>query len=205
MQKKILHFYRKNANSYIKETINLDMIEILSSFISYLPPNGHILDLGCGSGRDTLFFQKHGFKVTAMDATPEIATICRQIIDQEVLVASAQSLNSPDCYDGIWACASLLHIPASKFTDTLNRLYMALKPGGICYMSFKKGNGERWDEKGRFFFDLTPNIIRQYLSQLKNIDLIDIEEQTKLLREKQQTWVNVFFQKKTLSKMKKEC
>ena len=195
MEEKILHFYRENADTYIEETKGLDMSQTLYRFLEYLPSKGHILDLGCGSGRDTIFFQQHGYRVTAMDAVPEIASICSRNIGQEVLVMSAQSMDARECYDGIWACASLLHIPEMELGDTLYRLNVALKPGGVCYMSFKKGQGERWDEKGRFFFDTTPDIIRQALCHIEKIDILDIEEQIRPLRDKRQTWVNVFFRK----------
>lgn len=196
MEEKILRFYKENAEAYIQETKDLDMSQILRRFLEYLPPKGHILDLGCGSGRDTLFFQQHGYRVTAMDAVSEIASICSRNIGQEVLVMSAQSMSARDCYDGIWACASLLHIPEIELCATLYRLIVALKRDGVCYMSFKKGCGERWDEKGRFFFDTTPNIIRQFLCQIEEIDILDIHEQVSLLRGKNQDWVNVFFRKR---------
>jgi len=195
MEEKILHFYRENADAYIEETKRLDMSQILHRFLGYLPSKGHVLDLGCGSGRDTIFFQQHGYKVTAMDPVSEIASICSQNIGQEVLVMSAQYIDARECYDGIWACASLLHIPEIELSDTLHRLNDALKRGGVCYMSFKKGHGERWDEKGRFFFDTTPDIIRKALCHIEKIDIIDIEEQESLLRGKSQAWVNVFFRK----------
>jgi SAM-dependent methyltransferase len=196
MGENFLRFYHENAATYIEETKGIDMSKILHQFLGYLPQTGHILDLGCGSGRDTIFFQQHGYTVTAMDAVSEIASICSRNIGQEVIVMSAQSMDARTCYDGIWACASLLHIPERELGDTLHRLNIALKPGGVCYMSFKKGQGERWDEKGRFFFDTTPDIIRQALCHIEEINILDIEEQISPLRGKHQTWVNVFFRKR---------
>jgi SAM-dependent methyltransferase len=196
MKKTPLQFYNENASIYIEETKSLDMSEMLYRFLKYLPQGGHVLDLGCGSGRDTIFFQQHGYKVTAMDAVPEIAAICSQNIGQEVLVMTAQSLSVSKNYDGIWACASLLHIPEIELDETLRRMCDALKTGGACYMSFKKGQGERWDENGRFFLDMTPDLIRQFLCKMENIDILDIEEQAKPLRGKMQVWINVFFRKR---------
>lgn len=130
-------YYRTNAASYCDETIDFDLLDIYPRFLANLPEKGHILDLGCGSGRDSKAFLNAGYVVTAMDASNEVATYAEKIIGQPVLVSSFQEISFCDQFDGIWACASLLHCPHSQILDVLDRVVLSLKPNGVAYMSFK--------------------------------------------------------------------
>ena len=69
---KTLEYYNENADKFILGTLNVDMMTIQKKFISYIPKNGKVLDLGCGSGRDSLFFKTLGYNVTAIDGSAEL-------------------------------------------------------------------------------------------------------------------------------------
>lgn len=149
--KTTISYYTANAEDYVSATRDCDMAAIRDEFSSRLPKSPHILDLGCGSGRDSKAFLAAGYTVTATDACPDIARLASAYIGQPVLVQKAQELEGSECFDGIWACASLLHVPENEFDDTLDRITRALKQDGTLYMSFKLVEQNGTDAKGRYY------------------------------------------------------
>ena len=79
-----------------------------------------------------------------------------------------------EAFDGIWACASLLHVPRAGLPETLRRLRRALVPGGVWFMSFKYGTQER-DVDGRRFTDLDEGSARALLAEVGGLPLIEME------------------------------
>ena len=126
------------------------MEELYAPFLSLMPEGGSIQDAGCGSGRDSLYLSLRGFKVTAFDASEQLVARSTQLTGLPVLTLTFQKLDFEDMFNGIWACASLLHVPRTQIGDILRRLVRALKSGGVMYASFKHGDGE-WKQGGRFF------------------------------------------------------
>lgn len=143
-------YYEEHATDYCKRTANLDLKALYEPFLNQLPPGGCILDAGCGSGRDGDAFASQGYRVTAIDASPAMVQAARERgLDARLVVF--QELEFDACFDGIWACASLLHIPHAEIADVLRRFSRALKPNGVLYASLKEGKGERIAEDARFF------------------------------------------------------
>lgn len=143
----------------------------LRSFLERLRPGAKVLDAGCGSGRDSLFFKSQGFKVTAFDASEEMVRLASQLLGQPVLHMTFEDLNLPDEYDGIWACASLLHVERTQLPAVIAELAKYLKPGGVFYMSFKYGNEEYWKD-GRYFNCLDEDHL---LTILQNLPELTVE------------------------------
>lgn len=143
-------YYNRHADRFFRETVNLNMEELYAPFLSLVPAGGSILDAGCGSGRDSLSFSRRGYRVTAFDASEQLVERSAKLTGLPVLRLSFQQLDYEDEFDGVWACASLLHVPRAQMRDVLARLARALKPGGVLYASFKYGDGE-WEQGGRFF------------------------------------------------------
>ena len=130
------------------------MQSIYDRFIPHIPEGGRILDAGCGSGRDTHYFSTQGFEVTAFDASASLVARARKYTQQDIQVLSFLDLKYQAEFDGIWSCASLLHVPDAEWPQVLDCLANALKPGGVWYMSFKLGDQSRMKD-GRFFRDHT--------------------------------------------------
>ena len=143
-------YYDVHAEEYVRSTRDLDLSELYQPFLSRIPAGGHILDAGCGSGRDALHFLKAGYRVSAFDASPRIVQLSSELLGQEVELGTFQTLEHEDAFDGIWACASLLHVPRAEMRDALTRLGRALHPGGLLYVSLKHGTEEGWEGE-RFF------------------------------------------------------
>jgi protein-L-isoaspartate O-methyltransferase/DNA-binding transcriptional regulator YiaG len=154
-------WYTANARAFIEATAHLDMSTLHGPFLSLLPPGAAILDVGCGSGRDSLAFLQQGFRVVPLEPCEALAAQAETLLRQPVGRQRVQELEETEAFDGIWACASLLHVPASETTEVLARLARALKPGGVLYTSYKLGQGER--EAERFFHDQNEDSLRALL------------------------------------------
>ncbi|OGY27787.1 MAG: hypothetical protein A2864_02295 [Candidatus Woykebacteria bacterium RIFCSPHIGHO2_01_FULL_39_12] len=129
----------------------------LQKFIK-LVGRGKVLDLGCGSGIQSKTLSKAGLEVTGIDfAEKMIEEAKKQVPNAEFLVKDILNLNFlPEHFDGIYARASLLHLPKNKIGKVLEALNKILKKEGIMYVALKEGKGERdvYDEgfgASRFF------------------------------------------------------
>ncbi|MCH5345008.1 MAG: class I SAM-dependent methyltransferase [Acetatifactor sp.] len=145
-----ISYYEEHAAEFCKSTLDADMSFCRNKFLKYLNPQSRILDAGCGSGRDSKVFADLGYYVTAMDASPKICEEAGKVLGQKVLCQSFEELDMEKMFDGIWACASLLHVSKEKIPNVLHKLKRALKDEGILYASFKYGDGEAI-RQGRYF------------------------------------------------------
>lgn len=167
-------YYRDHALAYAESTLGVDMSEIYGRFLDYLPRSAKILDAGSGSGRDTLAFQNLGHNVDAFDASPALCAFSTQLTGVPARVQTFQDFKSEPVYDGIWACASLLHVQADELADAVRRLVHALKPEGALYMSFKHGSGERLSADGRCYLDMDEERLRAVLNDVADAHLSEI-------------------------------
>ena len=142
-EKRILSYYDENASAFCEGTRNADMSEMRGRFLRYLKPGTLILDAGCGSGRDSKFFMESGYRVVALDGSKEMCRQASAYLGQEVQCRRFEEIDEKEVYDGIWACASLLHVPYELLPKVIERLIAALVDGGVLYASFKYGEEER--------------------------------------------------------------
>lgn len=156
-------FYDSQAQDYCDSTVSLDLSRLHASFLRELRPGSHILDAGCGSGRDAKAFLDQGYRVTAIDASPQLARLATTYTGHICAVLTFQEMQFRAEFDGIWACASLLHVPTREMNNVMPRFVRALKPGGVFYISLKEGDGERNAEDGRFFNYYTAESFRGLL------------------------------------------
>jgi SAM-dependent methyltransferase len=149
-------YYDEYADHFRGRTAALPMNAAYEPFLRELPPWAHILDAGCGPGRNAAAFRSHGYRVTAIDASPAMVQLAKRSgIDARVMTFQQMTFNEE--FDGIWASASVLHVPHAEISEVLNRFARALKPQGILYVSLKEGQSERIAEDGRFFSYFTLN------------------------------------------------
>ena len=149
-----VQYYNEHAEEYAADTFTADVEALRRHFLKYMPLNGTILDAGCGSGRDTVAFLKEGYSVDAFDASDEMCRIAAERTGIPVVKKRFEELNGEPAYNGIWACAALLHVKKEQLPVVLERLRRLLKPEGVLYASFKSGNGERM-QGDRYFHDMT--------------------------------------------------
>ncbi len=134
-----LNYYDTNANTFINDTISVDFSEIQNHFLELLPTNPYVLDFGCGSGRDTKYFLEKGCQVVATDGSEKLCKVASAYTGIEVKQMLFQELNYVDTFDGIWACASILHVPKAELLSIIRKMCTALKVNGVIYTSFKYG------------------------------------------------------------------
>ena len=192
---KTIRFYNENATQFVGTTANADMSEARERFLSHIPEGGRILDWGCGSGRDTLAFLQKGYQVDAVDASYEMCKLASEATGIEVQCEYFENLEPGHRYDGIWACASLLHVELEALPETLETARHALKAGGVFYLSFKYGDfqGER---RGRFFTDMNEKRFEKVIRQVKRLEVKEqwISEDVRPERENEK-WFNVLLEK----------
>lgn len=165
------------------------MQSIYDIFLPYIPQGGYILDAGCGSGRDSKYFMDKGYIVDSFDLSPEMAQHTSKLTGKTTQVMGFQDLTAKNKYDGVWACASLLHVPSVELSDCIQKCMQSLKPNGILYASFKHGTDEITDNKGRYFNNITAETIQQYISQPYKISKIWTSQDVR--SDKATVWVNV--------------
>ena len=191
---KTLDYYDKNAASFSLSTQNVDFTYTQDLFLSYLNDHSLLLDLGCGSGRDTKYFLNQGYCVEASDGSMEMCKIASLYAGIEVKHQLFHELDQENYYDGIWACSSILHLTKDELLVVLGKICKALKRNGYFYTSFKYGSFEGY-RKGRYFIDLTEasflKIIEPYEFQIIQIW---VSEDVRKGREEEK-WLNIILQK----------
>ena len=170
MSSKTINYYNQNAADFASATDQIDMAALYAEFLPWVKTGGHILDAGCGSGRDASFFKQQGFTVSAFDASSALAEIASKRLKQPVAVQQFEQLNDHELYDGIWCCASLLHVARQTLPDVFSRLQRALKPGAVLYVSFKYGDSER-ELNGRRFTDINEQALTALVANIAGLTL----------------------------------
>lgn len=149
-----IDYYNENAKKFIDGTVSVDFSYIQDMFLELLPEKARILDFGCGSGRDTKYFLGHGHIVDAIDGSVELCKAASEYAGITVKNMLFQELDEKETYDGIWACASILHVKRAELPDIIRKMSAAAKANGIIYLSFKYGDFEG-ERNGRYFTDMT--------------------------------------------------
>lgn len=165
-----LDYYNEKTEEFIDATVNVDFSETQDKFLNLLPQGAHILDFGCGSGRDTKYFLDKGFLVTATDGSVELCKFASELSGIEVKQMFFEELSEIETYDGIWACSSILHLPYAELKDVMQKMIRALKSGGIIYTSFKYGTFEG-ERNGRYFTDMDEAKFNEFLQNFSDVKL----------------------------------
>ena len=187
------NYYKDNKDEFINSTINCDMSFHYNLFEKYLNNDAKtILDIGFGSGRDSLYFSKK-YEVYSIDPVEEFCDNAKKLGLKNVFCMRVQDMEYASMFDGIWACASLLHIPTYEMVDVLNNCYRALKDQGVMYCSFKYGDYEG-ERNGRFFLDLIEERFRQFVGKTK-FQILEVFITDDVRPERSEKWLNVILKK----------
>ena len=194
-----LDYYNKNSEEYFNSTLNVDMTNTYKEFLKLVPEGGKILDLGCGSGRDSMNFMKLGYEVIAVNGAKKLAKRASVLLGKEVIVSTFEELELKEKFHGIWACASLLHIKREDLKTVLNNLYNNLDDNGVFYMSFKYGEKEYVDDKNRYFNCFTDESIISFINENTKYNILGLYiTEDKLGRVNEVKWVNLICNKKSV-------
>ena len=190
-------YYEEHAQRYYETTKHINMSAQHKMLTRYLTPRAYILDLGCGSGRDSLAFLQAGYKVRAVDGSKQLCQIASTHIKQTVHHQQFSELNDVNEYDAIYACASLLHVPSNELESILKLCEQALKCNGYMYASFKYGTFEGYREE-RYFTDFTAETFELFIQKIPTLKLIEcVISSDNMNREASVKWLNVILKKET--------
>lgn len=165
------NYYESNAERYAAGTISADMSEQYQRFLPLLKKGAKILDVGSGSGRDVCYFQKQGYQATALEPSKNLCREIRKVFSGEIVCSDIQDYRPAERYDGIWACASLIHLQEEEVLCFFKKIDMYLNDNGIVYASGKSGISTGEVEDGRFFLEFTEQLVEKILTVNKQLQL----------------------------------
>lgn len=146
-----IRLYDTRAEDYAQVTATDGPDATLRAFIEALPPQGRVLDLGCGPGLSAGHMAAAGLQVEAWDASAGMVALAAQRPGVVAAEADFDALTACATYDGIWANFSLLHAPREALPRHLAAVHRALKPGGLFHIAVKEGEGSQRDSLGRLY------------------------------------------------------
>ena len=195
MDEKTIRYYNENSAAFTSSTRDVAFSTIQDRFLSQLKPEALILDLGCGSGRDTKYFLEHGHPVEAADGSIEMVKAASAYTGIPVKHMYFQDLAETNHYDAIWACSSLLHVPSAELPDILQKCTDALKENGLFYLSFKYGTFEGY-RNNRYFTDLNEKSFTDLIRTVPSLTITEtwISSDARPGRENEK-WLNAFLKK----------
>ena len=173
MDNQTLNYYNANAQDFVKGTVGVDFHITQDRFLAQLVAGACILDFGCGSGRDTKYFLERGYAVEATDGSKELCKLASEHTGISVKKMLFDELYAVAKYDGIWACASILHLGWADLVVVMRKMVRAVKGEGVIYTSFKYGHftGER---NGRFFTDLDEEGLARLLKEVGGLEVKEL-------------------------------
>jgi SAM-dependent methyltransferase len=142
-----LDHYNQNAVAFWSGTKDHDVTQNYDAFLAPFPEDKKldILDLGCGPGRDVYYFKSLGHRPVGLDGSEVFCNMARRHTGCQILHQKFLSLElARHSFDGIFANASLFHVPSQELPRVLDNLHAALRPGGILFLSNPRGNDEGW-------------------------------------------------------------
>jgi len=187
-------YYQRNAQMFFDATVGVDMSSLYTLFLNQVVPGGRVLDAGCGSGRDAKAFSTLGYQVEAFDASAEMVELATAYTGLPVRQMTFNALEDEERYNGIWCCASLLHLPQAELPEAMQRLARALKPGGVWYLSFKYGVGER-EKEGRHFTDMNEAGLEAVVAALPQVSIIEQWTTQDKRPDRDEVWLNALLNK----------
>ena len=192
---KTIDYYNAHAEDFARSTASVDFHEVQDRFLSHLPAGAKILDFGCGAGRDAKYFAEKGYEVFATDGSKELCKVAAGIgiTVRQMLFSELDEIES---YDGIWACASILHLCREELADVLRKMIQAAKTDGYIYMSFKYGTFEGYRAE-RYFTDFTEESFADFMAQFDGIRLVEqwVSSDVRPGRSEEK-WLNSILQKR---------
>ena len=170
IMRETIDYYNANVKKFFDDTASVNFTCIQNTFLKLLPKRATILDFGCGSGRDTKYFLEQGCIVEAVDGSLAVCEAASKYTGIRVKQMLFQELNEKEIYDGIWACASILHVKRRELPEIIRKMSEATKVNGVIYLSFKYGDFEG-ERSGRHFTDMTENAIAELLMGFPELEI----------------------------------
>ncbi len=189
---KSIQYYNTHSTRFINNTVNANMTPLYKKFEAYID-SGHILDLGCGSGRDSYYFS-YKYKVSSLDGSKKMIEYCQSILSNTIIYDTFEDYTTDEKFDGIWACASLIHVDRTSLLPIIEKYLNFLTNKGIFMMSFKE-RMEDFKEDGRYFTCFTKDSLQDFLSKSSSIEILEIIENNDVRKDSDENWISVIIKK----------
>lgn len=193
--------YDHIAEKYADKWSNVSfMEERLDQFASYLRRGSIILDAGCGTARDMKYLKSKGIESIGADISERMLKVARENHPTALLVSMdlARLAFKKEQFDGVWACASLIHLPKKVFESALREFNRVLKPDALIFISMKEGNNAGYTEDGRYTVyyknDELADILRKCGFDVFFYDVNQARKST-FKRKSLDTWINTWARK----------
>ena len=160
-----LQYYDRRAEAFWEGTRDHDVSQNISAMLRHIRDNPPftLLDLGCGPGRDLKVFAEAGHIAIGLEGAPRFAEMARAYSGCEVWRQDFLKLDLPErFFDGVFANATLFHIPSDELPRVLRQLRATLKPGGVLFSSIPRGLDEEGWNDGRYGVFHRPETWRRY-------------------------------------------
>lgn len=148
--------YQATAEAFARNVAELAPTGSIEKFISFLPPQAKIIDIGCGSGRDAKLFSALGVEVLGIDFSSNLIDIAQKYAPlAQFQVMDMEAMNFHEAsFDGAWAACSLGHLPKKALPAVLKKIHFILAEQGYFYLALKKGSGEILENDARYGSDV---------------------------------------------------
>lgn len=194
-QSTTINYYDTHAAQYFAHTHAADLASSWDRFLSYIPRGGRIIDIGSGSGRDMKYFSSKGYQTEGLDASAAMCQRAAQYTGLPVTHSEMQDWRPRHLYDGIWLCASLLHLTENEILKFMQTACQALTAAGIVFISAKQGIPTGYDQEGRYFTDFSEEMIRRITCNTRELVLREQWYTKDKLNRGDITWVNLICQR----------
>lgn len=188
-----IHTYDQFSGSIADRFWESSIERAWKEFSQLMPPGGMILDLGCGPGRDVAKFSQQGFRVVGADLSIGLLGEALRRTGGKFVQSDMRAIPFGKAqFDGVWMCASLLHIPRAQAPNVLAQTLRVMGLGSIIFIGVKQGDGEGWEEREgpRFFtFYQEDKFVEMVRASGFSIETSWIEEASK------HTWINLITRK----------
>jgi len=157
--------YAKRNHSAMAE----NLVFLAQELIQHVGTKGYILDMGCGTGRDMAWFESQNANILGIDLSMGMLRYAQANVQGNLISMNMRHLGfCTEIFDGIWCCASLLHLPKSEAIFALQETHRILKTDGMLVLSVQEGSGEQWEESyvpnvKRFFARYQANEMKDLL------------------------------------------
>lgn len=167
-----IEYFDQNAERCFADAFTITERGNQDHFLSYVREGGSILDFGCGSGRDTAYFRERGFRVTPTDGSREMCRLASEYLGTPVRVLEFNELDDEDCYDGIYASASVMHLEYDALLEALPKMARALRRGGVMFVSFKYGDTDGYLGK-RYYTNMSEGRFARMLADVPQLEVVE--------------------------------